>query len=348
MSIVFTEVKFNNLKAKNRIVRSATNDYMSNSDGTVSDSQIELYEELAKNNIGMIISGHLFVSEKYAQANKGQMGICDDKHIEGQKRITGVCKSYGATIVAQINHAGGKGRVADKCYAPSAIPAIDGQDIVPETLTLDQINVIKQEYIDGAVRAKKAGYDGVQVHCAHGYLLSEFIDPNYNTRDDIYGGSAPNRFRLAKEIIIGIKKACGEDYPVLIKLNSTVKEQDEEYKDDLIYIIKECEAIGVEAVELSGHLVTYKTLDKKLYFLERAEYIMSKTDMPIILVGGIRTFEDMETALNKGVKMVSLSRPLICQPDAITRLLNGEQLKCVYCSGCFTIYHKAQKRCVLH
>lgn len=348
MKTIFEQVQLRKIISKNKIVRSATNDYMSNPDGTITEKQIKLYEELAKNNIGLIITGHLFVSENLAQANKGQMGSYSDIHIEGLKNLVDSVKKYDVKIVAQINHAGGKARMADECVGPSPIAVIPGE-MVSRELTIDEISKIKTDFIEAAKRVKKAGFDGVQIHMAHGYLLSEFIDPNYNFRNDIYGGSAENRFRLPFEILEGVQKACGKDYPIFIKINCNAKEGDDEYTKELIDFINKCYEMGIEAVELSSHQAVFKGKDTKLYFIDKAEYIKDRTNMPLILVGGVKTLENMQEALDRGMSMVSLSRPLICQPDAVTRLINGEEIKCISCNNCFSIYHKTgEKRCILH
>jgi len=203
-----------------------------------------------------------------------------------------------------------------------------------------------EDFIDAAYRAKLSGMDGVEIHCAHDYLLCEFLTPSFNKRTDKYGETYEGRFLIVKKIIQGIKNKCGADYPVFVKVNSNAAEENEQYTSDLKKMIPEFKRLGVEAVEFSGSNFIHMKYSDHNYFVESAMNIKGNTDIPVIVVGGIRNFEDMEAALEAGVDMISISRPLISEPDLITRLKNGqEKARCTSCNKCFM---GGKKRCVLN
>lgn len=333
-----------NLIVKNRIVRSATNSCLGNADGSLSDAELKMFEELAKNDIGLIITGHCFVSPK-GRANKSQTSICDDTCIEGFKKLTRMLKKYDSKIIAELSHGGAQSVSTEIPIAPSSIEMIPGKPA--REMTIDELVQIKTAFINAAYRAKTAGFDGVQVQAAHHYLLSQFITQTTNHRTDLYGGNIENRFRLVKEIISGIKDKCGADFPVFIKLNSS-DTPNGRYENELLYMVKECKSIGVEAVEISGDF-SKKGIKDHNYFLDAAVKIRKAVDIPIMLIGGTRNLNDINTVLGAGIDMVSICRPLICEPDLIPKLLNGQkESKCRSCNKCFAVYATHNVRCVQH
>lgn len=349
MQSIFKKIEFKNITINNKFVRSATNEKMANECGTINNALVEVYEKLAQNGVGLIITGHAYVS-KNGMANLTQVAIYNDSFNNGLKKIVNAVKKYDSKLVCQISHAGGKAKSeeGEAIVAPSSV-VIMTEASLPKELTIAEINQIKLDFTAAALRAKAVGFDGVQVHCAHGYLLSEFADPTFNKRTDNYGGNAENRFRLTREIISDIKRECGNDFPVFLKINSNIPENNEEYENDLIYVLKTCKNLGVEAVELSGYDFTSFKKDSSPYYLKKAAKLRKQINIPIILVGGIRSLNDVEQVLNAGIDMVSLSRPLICEPDLITKLKNGQdKAKCISCNQCFTLPLRKGKRCVFH
>lgn len=340
----FSRIDLKNISLKNRFVRSATHDYMGNADGSVSHAEVALYEELSKNEIGLIISAHACVS-KGGSAGAKQNAVYDDKFIPGLKSLVDAAHEYNSKIILQISHAGPRSVTLDGSVALS-VSAV-GQENTREADIADIIK-IREAFIAAALRAKKAGFDGVQVHAAHGYLLSQFIDPLFNKRDDIYGGSAENRFRLVQEIISGIKRRCGETFPIFLKINSDSLGDDKHYSLDLVYILNVCKNLGVEAVELSGNFIGLPA-NSGPYFLSRAAEMRRTVDIPIILVGGIRSSADVEEVLSAGIDMVALGRPLICEPDLILKFKAGPySARCISCNKCFFSVGTTGKRCVLN
>jgi len=248
--------------------------------------------------------------------------------------------------VPQINHAGAKSNAAECPVSPSTIKLAGGK--ITKALSIDEITQIKEDFISAAYRVKQAEFDGVQVHAAHGYLLSEFISPITNKRNDQYGGTISNRFRIVREIIEGIAIKCGKNFPVFIKINSN-SENDEAYENELLYMLGEFKKLGVTAVELSGYDWRLRSIKEHHYYIERTSKMRETVGIPIILVGGIRNLSDMEVVLDSGIDMVSLSRPLISEPDLITKLKNGQDsAKCISCNKCFGLPQKDGRRCILH
>lgn len=345
---IFTPVTFKNLTVQNRIARSATNDYMGNLDGTVNLQQIKIYEELAEYGVGLIFTGHYTVMQG-GRNDVHQNGLWDDHFIEGHLALTQTVHHYSSKVVAQINHSGAKSPkdVISGCpVAPSAVEVVSG--VLPHALSEQEILTIEDAFAAAAFRAKKAGYDGVQVHCAHGYLFSQFLDPAYNKRQDQYGGNAENRFRIVAETIAKIQDICGIEYPIFIKMHVNAIEQDAQYEQDSIYFLQKAYELGITAAELSGCDFAKKKPEERLYYLERAAKLQKQTQLPYILVGGIRTLSEMETVLKTGIAMIAMSRPFICQPDIVERLQKGENSACLGCFGCFQSFQKTGKRCVLH
>lgn len=340
----FKAVKLKHLTLKNHFVRSATHDYMQAEDGYMSPEQLKLYENLAKNEVAMIVTGHLYVSPE-GRASADQNSISSDEYMTRFQEVVQTVDQYGSLLIAQLAHAGAKARV-ERPVGPSPLTLRD--DVTCHELTKEEIHQIKEAFIQAAIRAKKAGFHGVQVHMAHGYLLSEFTTPEHNLRTDEYGGTVENRFRLPREILTGIKEACGEDYPVFVKINSNVPTQNEAYEQDLRYILNQCHFLNVEAVELSGYDLFTKKRQDHLYYLERAARLKQQVDIPLILVGGIRTLEDVNQVLASGIELVSMSRPFICEPDLIHKLKESQEARCISCNSCYGLYYRKGKKCVFH
>jgi 2,4-dienoyl-CoA reductase-like NADH-dependent reductase (Old Yellow Enzyme family) len=350
MNQALEAIHYKNISFKNRIVRSATVDPFGNLDGTVSEAQVKLYETLAGNNVGLIISGMSYITLG-GKEGPGQNSISDDCFIESHKKLVDAVHQADSKVFLQICHCGSSSLSIDGMppVAPSRVLS-PGSKAMPRELTVPEIKEIVSQFIQAAVRAKAAGYDGIQIHCAHGYLLSEFINPVYNKRTDEYGGGIENRFRISEEVIRGIKKELGEAYPVWIKINSNIEENDEGYEKDLLYVAQKCKDLGVDAIEYSGYNFTpLGRQGLRNYYLERVAAIRRTVDIPAVLVGGIRSIKDMDEVLSAGIDMVSLSRPFICEPDLITKLMAGqEEAKCSSCSKCFTLYKKEGRRCIFH
>lgn len=223
MSIIEMPLQLQHLALKNRVIRSAVHSFLAGEDGYMTAAEYAMYETLAENNLGTIISGHCCV-DPLGRANPEQVNIYADSFTDQFRKVVAIAHAHDARFIAQINHAG-----------PRAIDNEDLADVVARplkkgrharALTVEEIHHIEQCFIAAAKRLQSAGCDGVQLHAAHSYLLSRFIDPTFNQREDAYGGTIENRFRMVEEIIRGIHEACGKDFPVLIKVNVDTKAED--------------------------------------------------------------------------------------------------------------------------
>lgn len=326
------------LSVKNRFVRSATHDRMGNLDGTISSRELDMYEALAKNDIGLIISGHSYVQHPYGRVRVNQNAIYADRYIEGYQRIAEILHRYGTRFVVQISHAGSLTTGFDAVegqtpVGPSAIK-VPGSIAVPRELTEQEIEEIIDDFLKAAQRVQQAGCDGVQIHGAHGYLIAQFLSPYTNQRTDKWGGSIANRSRLLQRIVKGIRNCAGDKFPLLVKLDCVDPYSGPEYLQDVIYTAKVLKEIGVTALEISGG--NWPECENEDYYIKEAEAIKKNMDIPVILVGGLRQFEKMEAYINEQrIDMVSLSRPFICEPDLIRRFQNGqEKSSCRSCNYC--------------
>ncbi len=339
MSKLFEATEIKTLALPNRLVRSATWEGMADEDGGVTPRLIETMKTLAGGGVGLIISGHAFVSPE-GQASPWQLGIHRDDLVPGLRELTGAVHGEGGRIVLQLAHAGNFAAEDLTGQPPLVVSDFEGLAERPrKEMTSEDIEGIVRAFADAASRARSAGFDGVQIHSAHGYLLSQFLSPFFNRRRDGYGGSVRNRARIHLETCRAIREAVGGDYPVLIKLNCRdFVEGGLSLEDSLEVAALLAADGGIDAVELSGGVIHggrlspsrrgIGSVEKEAYFREYAPAFKERVPLPLILVGGIRTFEVAEGLLRDGtVDLVSMSRPLICEPDLPQRWKAGDRRK---------------------
>ena len=352
MSVLFEQVSIGSMKLKNRFVRSATNDYMAEPDGAISDRQVELYRKLAAGEVGMIISGHAYVQHPLGRGSVGQNAIYDDKFVAGYRRAVQAAQALGSAFVMQVSHAGRQTPqdwpAGQDTVAPSAVTD-SASGVTPRALTEAEIWSLVDAYATAVGRAKAAGCDGAQLHLAHGYLLSSFISPYTNRRTDKWGGSLENRIRILGEIMQRARRAAGEDFPILAKLNSTDGMPGDGYLtlDDVVATARALAGWGVAAIEVSGGIREAKGVmsapgiarpEQEAYFAAAAKAVKAAVNVPVILVGGFRSLAVMERVVAEGTAdLVALSRPLVREPDLVARFKNGQAAKatCVSCNACF-------------
>ena len=355
--MIFDPITVCNLDLQNRFVRSATHEFMAEKDGKPTSRLGDLYEELAKNEVGLIITGYSYVLPG-GQSDIYQQGIYEDRFIEPYMKITERVHRYRSKIVLQMVHGGRQATASDEYPVPMAPSKIkDGHSaVVPREMTEQEILEVIEAFTKAAIRAKKAGFDGVQLHCAHGFLLSNFISPYTNRRTDLWGGSVENRARIVTEIVRRIKEQAGADFPILVKMNATdgfrPGSQKAEMGINILQVMetaKILERAGVCAIEVSGGIseaggVTIRTAinspAKEAYFREYSKAIKKAVNIPVILVGGIRSLSVMEHLLEEGfADLISMSRSFICEPDLVLKLKSGEAKKarCVSCNLCFDL-----------
>ncbi len=353
--MIFDPITVCNMKLQNRFVRSATQEFMAEEDGTPTERLGDLYEELARNEVGLIITGYSYVLPG-GESDPLQQGIYDDRFIEAYRKLTERVHRYKSKIVLQIVH-GGRQATVSRDYpvpiAPSPVKKGDSS-VLPREMTDAEILEMIEAFTRAAVRAKKAGFDGVQLHCAHGFLLSNFISPYTNRREDRWGASTENRARIITEIVRRIKEEVGEDFPILAKMNATDGFRSGSAKSGLglnapesVDVAKLLEKAGVCAIEVSGGIseaggVTIRTAinspAKEAYFKNYSKMIKEAVGIPVILVGGIRSLSVMQCLVKNGcADLISMSRTFISESDLIPKLRSGEveKARCVSCNLCF-------------
>jgi 2,4-dienoyl-CoA reductase-like NADH-dependent reductase (Old Yellow Enzyme family) len=348
MSKMFEPSEINGLKLENRFVRSATWEGMAAEDGAATQKLIDLMAELARGGVGLIISSHTYV-QKVGQASPAQLGIHNDDMIPVLQQMAEAVHTHRGKIVCQLTHAGFFGNAKLSGQTPVAPSNVEGiAKGARQELTKEDIQSIIAAFAAAAKRAQTAGFDGVQIHGAHGYLLSQFVSPMFNQRTDEYGGSIENRARMPLEVLQAIRKVVGSDYPVLIKVNCKEFTDNALVPEDFVQVGKMLADAGIDAIEVSGGLpISPKTKasqlginkeEKEAYFQNEARTLRKETDVTLILVGGNRSFHVAERLVAEGVAdYISMSRPLIREPHLINRWKAGDFTKsaCVSDNMCF-------------
>ena len=348
MSILFESSKINGMEIRNRFVRSATWEGMASEDGACTPQLLSLTTDLAKGGVGLIISSHAYV-RKDGQAAPWQLGIYSDELIAGLKELTRVVHDNGGRIILQLAHGGffANGKLIGK--APLALSQVPEFSKSPrQVMSEEEIGNLVKAFGQAAKRAMNAGFDGVQIHAAHGYLLSQSLSPAFNKREDSYGGSIENRARFLMETLAEIRSLVGTDFPVLVKLNSedciegglTLKES--------LQVAKMLQEGGIDAIELSGGTIVSGILspsrsgiskvEREAYFRDAARQFKEKIQIPLILVGGNRSFELAEDLVEQGyADYISMSRPFIREPGLINRWASGDlrRATCLSDNKCF-------------
>jgi 2,4-dienoyl-CoA reductase-like NADH-dependent reductase (Old Yellow Enzyme family) len=345
---LFAPSTINGLVLSNRFVRSATWEGMADDDGRVTPQLMETLAALASGGVGLIITGHAYVA-KEGQAGPRQMGIYDDSLIPGLRELTAAIHEASGKVAAQLAHAGNFAFEKAIQTAPVVVSDFSGLAKTPrKELTVADIGRLVEAYGRAAERARAANFDGIQLHSAHGYLLSQFLSPWFNRRSDDYGGAIENRVRVHVEIIHAIRKAVGRDFPLLIKLNGSDFAEGGLTLEDSIAAAKRMIAAGLDAIELSGGLLTGGKLspsragitseEKEAYFKDQAAAFKQALDVPLILVGGIRSLAVAEKLFEAGTAdYFAMSRPLIREPDLVERWRSGDRTKacCASDNLCF-------------
>ena len=350
MKKLFETSKINQMELKNRFVRSATWEGMANSDGSCSEELTDLIVELAKEQVGLIISSQTYVNPT-GQTGIRQLGIYDDRLIDSYKKMVEKVHNEGSKIIMQINHAGAKasGKLTkSKPFGPSSIEIKDCLNC--REMTISEVFQIIEDFKNAAVRAKNAGFDGVQIYASHGYLLSQFLSPFFNKRTDEYGGSIKNRARLILEILCAIRSVLGKKFTVIIKLNSEDFIEGGFTQSEMLQVASMLESTGIDAIELSGSISLkiskyfsfregrIDSKEEEVYYRDAAKLYKQEITVPLILVGGIRSYEVAKELVEKEqADYISLCRPLIREPGLIKRWQSGntERATCISCNKCF-------------
>lgn len=385
MNKVFETFQLAGMTFPNRIIRSATYEGMSETNGKPTEQLERKYIALAQGGVGGIITGFIGVN-KQGGAGSHMPLLNGNENIEAYQKITQKMHDLGTPIIAQLNHCGGQTKKEDTgmpVIAPSKI-----SDYKAKEMTKAQILEVIEAFVQAIKDAKEAGFDGVQLHLAHGYLLSEFVSPRMNRRTDEWGGNTENRFRIVKTIFEKAQKEVG-NYPIIVKINGYETLKNGMSITESVKIAKLLEQVGCDGIEVSNGtrkagLATMRgsvpwemivaqndRLDKmprfvksivgtiaekafpqpqpkNLYNLDAARAIKEAVNIPVIVVGGITNMNDIEDIINKNQSdLVSMSRPFILESDLVNKFKTGKQTqsKCIQCNFCIIGVENAPLRC---
>jgi 2,4-dienoyl-CoA reductase-like NADH-dependent reductase (Old Yellow Enzyme family) len=386
VSALFEPGKIGNIELKNRFVRSATVECLCTEEGRVTDAYLRAYERLAKGGAALIVPGNFYVNP-LGRAYPRTPTIDKDEMIGDLRKIAQVVHAHGARTVAQLNHGGRQSDpklIGGQPVGPS--PVRDKTSLVkPRQMTAEEIERTINDYADGARRAKEAGFDGVQIHAAHGYLINQFLSAYTNRRKDEWGGAIENRMRFLVEVYRAIRSRVGPDYPILVKINAEDFARTGVHPDECVVHCRRLDELGIAAIEVSGGIaekgfgtikgevpmdlllegrrpverLLMRVMEGSLkrgasfeegYFLPHAAKVKQNVKAPVLAVGGMRTRKKMEAALESGqADFISLCRPFIRQPNLVRLLERGEEnpISCTSCNRCSLeiLFHKKPMRC---
>jgi 2,4-dienoyl-CoA reductase-like NADH-dependent reductase (Old Yellow Enzyme family) len=347
MARLFEKTQIKDLELANRFVRSATWEGLAREDGACTSELIDLMTALAANKVGLIITGHTYVSPE-GQATRRQLGIHNERLIDGLREMTAAVHQKGGRIIMQLAHGGLRSDPEFTGMTPTG-PS-NGEDLLGSPgreMTVEDIQQAVNAFGQASRRAREAGFDGVEIHAAHGYLLSQFLSPAFNRRADDYGGNIGNRARFLLEVLGSIRRSVGDTYPVFAKINSQDFLNDGLTREDAIQAGIMLDDAGIDAIEVSGgtffsgkHVPFRKDIifeREQAYFRQAAKKLKAGIKVPVILVGGIRSYFLAERLLDEGfADCLSMSRPYIREPGLIARWQSGDLRKatCISCNGC--------------
>ncbi|MBN1995340.1 MAG: NADH:flavin oxidoreductase [Anaerolineae bacterium] len=389
---IFQAYHLAGVKLNNRILRSATHEGLGDETGLPLPQLTKKYVSLAKGGVGAIITGEMIVQGNGGSSYYGDLKIDRDESIESYRKLVEAVHAYQTPIFAQLTHCGRQTRskvTGQKPVAPSAIRDKHYNEEIPKELAEAEIEEIIGSFVAAISRARAAGFDGVQLHAAHGYLLSEFLSPYMNRRADKWGGSLENRFRIIWEIFDRAKAATG-DYPLIIKINAYDGRKNGMRLEEAVKIAEKLQDCGCAAIEVScgvreDNFLTMKNASNpveavfnysfkcknipallkpilkrslrkrfaptppiRLYNVPAAQTIKTAVSLPVIVVGGIRTLDEIQDIIsNHKADLVSLSRPFILEPTLVQKFKSGKQTeaKCISCCHCALGIEEEPLRC---
>jgi len=306
------------LTLNNRLVFPPMATSKSEGNWEISKGILEYYDEKSRGGyVGLFIIEHSFITPQ-GKASKGQMSVADDGNIEGLKKLAETIHKNGSKAVMQINHAGSATNrditEGQDNVSASAIIHPSMRFEVPRELSKEEIKEIIKNFKDAAKRVKDAGFDGVEIHSAHGYLLNQFYSPLTNKRTDDYGGDVLGRIRIHLEIIKAVKEVVGEEFPVLLRLGSSDYREDGTIIEDSKIAVLEFEKAGIDILDVSGGFCGYMAPGREGqgYFSELTEAIKEVISIPVILTGGITEVEAAENLIATGkTDLVGVGRAML-------------------------------------
>ena len=335
-NLLFTPITLpNGTTIKNRFFKSAMSEGMGTRDFQPKKNIATLYKRWAEGGTGLIITGNIMVDPK-GTAEPGNIVFDKNSNMEILKNWAKQGQQHGAKVMVQLNHPGKQvpKTIAKETVAPSAVPLGNGLNKLfstPRVLTTSEVEELVQKFVTSAKVAKEAGFSGVQIHAAHGYLISQFLSPHDNRRTDKYGGSLENRMRFLKEIYLGMREELGKDFTIGIKINSTDFKEDGLTEEDSLKTIIELANLGLDFVEISGGTyerpammgATSKSTNQ-VFFAEYSKKLKQKIEIPVVVTGGIRSINAMNTLLNDNTTdFIGIARPLTIDPNIPNKIKQG-------------------------
>lgn len=352
------------LELRNRIIRSATSMEMADENGNPTPELLKVYEDVAKGGAGLIITGLAYV-KKEDQLFHSALGFYDDSQIPGFQKLTDIMRKNGAKSCLQIGYAGsfsGYKTHERTIWGPSAVKH-PMTKVIPQEMTKEDIQTVIRTMAESAVRAQKAGFDAIELHFVHNFMINQFLVPFFNRRTDEYGGTIENRARLAFQITEEVRGAVGKDFPIIAKVHGQdYLEKDGMTLEEGIYLAKGLVQRGVDVINVSGgnlistpetsplHPEIADEPELQSYFADDAAVIEKALDVPLILTGGNRNPRVMQEVLdtNQDVVAFAMARTILSEPDFPNLIKNNRnhEPQCISCNWCIEHYGTQPTVCV--
>jgi 2,4-dienoyl-CoA reductase-like NADH-dependent reductase (Old Yellow Enzyme family) len=355
--------KIGGLALKNRLVRAATSETMATDDGAATDKLVNLYSDLARGGAGLIITGHIYV-EPRGQYEPRQLGLDRDSRIAPLGLVTDAVHRNGGIIFAELSHAGSQSLIPQIVpLAPSIVPnAIFARP--PTEMSDAEIRKVIADFGAAAARAKRAGFDGIHLHSGNGYLLAQFNSPHTNRRDDRWGGDAQRRMQFILDVYDAVREATGPDFPITARLGLADAVSNGLTVEDGLAIARQLAARGLAALEVTYGVMTsyrenirpyagttrwraiadgmlHRTFSAPVaeaYYRPFARAAKAAIDIPVILIGGLRSTHVMDDVIRSGdADFLAMARPFVREPDLANKIAGGRRgpVDCVSCNICF-------------
>ena len=332
---IFDKTQLKHLKLKNRFFRGAVGEN-GLINGKIPNEIFQLYDQLSKNEVVNIFTGLTIVSDYNPLPTLNQFRMDKDEYIPEYKKLVDMVHKNGANIFMQLGHIGiNVNSKHEIVYSPSSVP-VPNQNMNSKEMTKEDILRIENDFAEAALRAKKAGFDGIEIHGAHFYLVSDFLSPLYNKRTDEYGGSDEKRARFLVEVLEKIREKVGKDFIVGVKINCEDGDEKGITPEGFLKACLMAEAAGSDFIDVSG-MSWMREKTKNLFYEKVGTDLSQKLKIPVMVTAGARNVDELNEILNKSnIQYFGIARPLICEYDLLKRWKNGEtkKSKCISCSSC--------------
>ena len=326
---------------KNRIAKAAMTERLADKHQYATEAHEHLYSHWASNGAGLLITGNILVDKRYKEA-AANIVVEDESGLGQLKKMVAAGTVNDTHLWAQISHAGRQASIFST-FKPIAPSAVQLKKLMlfakPKAMTIAQIKDVEDRFVRTAKICRKAGFTGVQVHAAHGYLLNQLLSPLTNLRNDEYGGDMMNRGRLLFDIVRRLRADLGDNYPIAVKLNSADFQRGGFSEDDSLLVIQELEKLGIDLLEISGgtyenltfltdRYVRESTRQREAYFMDFAAKVRKHTNLPLMITGGFRSHQFCEEVLrNKELEMIGFARPFLADADFPKRFVEDSDAR---------------------